>query len=114
MLDGTAYYAHVLDFGPASVDGWLTKIIATELQIEEDSILDIAQHQLVLAGRRVPLTKLEFEVCKYLYERPGHLVERSSLLRDVWYDYAAAANVIESLVKSIRGSSATGLQRSRR
>jgi DNA-binding response OmpR family regulator len=103
MLDGTAYYAAVLDFGPASVDGWLTKIIATELQIEEDSILDIAQHQLVLAGRRVPLTKLEFEVFKYLYERPGHLVERSSLLRDVWgYDYVGGSNVIESLVKSIR------------
>jgi DNA-binding response OmpR family regulator len=103
VLDGTAYYAHVLDFGPASVDGWLTRIIATELQIEEDSILDVAQHQLVLAGRRVALTKLEFEVFKYLYERPGNVVERSSLLRDVWgYDYVGGSNVIEALVKSIR------------
>ena len=42
--------ATVLDFGPASVDGWLTRIIATELQIDEDSILDVAQHQLVLGG----------------------------------------------------------------
>ena len=93
----------MLDFGPASVDGWLTKIIATELQIEEDSILDVAQHQLILDGRRVDLTKLEFEVFKYLYERPGKVVERSSLLRDVWgYDYAGGSNVIEALVRSIR------------
>jgi DNA-binding response OmpR family regulator len=77
-------WAHVLDFGPASVDGWLTRIIATELQVDEDSILDVAQHQLVLADRRVALTKLEFDVFKYLYERPGAVVERASLLRDVW------------------------------
>ena len=51
MFGGVAYYAHVLDFGPASVDGWLTRIVATELQVDEDSILDVAQHQLVLADR---------------------------------------------------------------
>jgi hypothetical protein len=100
---GIDYYAHVLDFGPASVDGWLTRIVATELQVDEDAILDIAQHQLVLADRRVALTKLEFEVFKYLYERPGNVVERASLLREVWgYDYAGGSNVIEALVKSLR------------
>lgn len=103
LFGGVAYYAHVLDFGPASVDGWLTRIIATELQVDEDSILDVAQHQLVLADRRVALTKLEFEVFKYLYERPGNVVERASLLRDVWgYDYIGGSNVIEALVKSLR------------
>ena len=103
MFGGVAYYAHVLDFGPASVDGWLTRIVATELQVDEDTILDVAEHQLVLADRRVALTKLEFEVFKYLYERPGNVVERASLLRDVWgYDYAGGSNVIEALVKSLR------------
>lgn len=103
MFGGAPYYAHVLDFGPASVDGWLTRIVATELHVDEDSILDVAQHQLVLADRRVALTKLEFEVFKYLYERPGNVVERASLLRDVWgYDYAGGSNVIEALVKSLR------------
>jgi len=102
-FDGVAYFAHVLDFGPASVDGWLTRIIATELQVNEDSILDVAQHQLVLDDRRVALTKLEFEVFKYLFERPGNVVERATLLRDVWgYDYAGGSNVIEALVKSLR------------
>ena len=66
----------MLDFGPASVDGWLTRIIATELLIEDESILDVAQRQLVLDGRRVDLTKLEFEVFNYLYQRPG-FVRRS-------------------------------------
>ena len=102
-MDGVSRHVAVLDFGPASVDGWLTRIIATELQVNEDSILDVAQHQLVLADRRVALTKLEFEVFKYLFERPGAVVERASLLRDVWgYDYAGGSNVIEALVKSLR------------
>jgi hypothetical protein len=103
VLDGLEYYAHMLDFGPASVDGWLTRIVATELQVDEDSILDVAQHQLVLGDRRIALTKLEFEVFKYLYERPNSVVERAHLLRDVWgYDYAGGSNVIEALVKSLR------------
>ena len=103
MLGGIAYWAHLLDMGPASVDGWLTRIIATELQVDDDSILDVAQHQLVLGDRRVALTKLEFEVFKYLYERAGAVVERAVLLRDVWgYDYAGGSNVIEALVKSLR------------
>lgn len=102
-LDGVAYYSNMLDFGPASVDGWLTRIIAAELQVEEDSILDVAQRQLVLDGQRIDLTRLEFEVLNYLYQRPGRVVERSALLRDVWgYDFAGDSNVIPTLVASLR------------
>ena len=102
-IDGVAYHLSLLDFGPTSVDGWLTRIIATELRIEEDTILDPAQRQLVLDGRRVDLTKLEFEVFAYLYDRRGRVVERSSLLRDVWgYDYAGGGNAIEALIASLR------------
>ena len=102
-IDGVAYHLSLLDFGPTSVDGWLTRIIATELRIEEDTVLDPAQRQLVLDGRRVDLTKLEYEVFAYLYERRGRVVERSSLLRDVWgYDYAGGGNAIEALITSLR------------
>ena len=63
---------------------------------------------------RIDLTKLEFEVLNYLYQRPGKVVERSALLRDVWgYDYAAGSNVIPTLVASIRrklGDHATAVE----
>ena len=102
-LDGVSYYAAQLDFGPLSIDGWLSRLVASELQIEDDSILDLVQHQLVLDGRRVDLTKLEFEVISYLHERQGTVVERSDLLRDVWgYEYAGGSNVIEANVRSLR------------
>ena len=102
-LDGMPYYAAMLDFGPSSVDGWLSALVAAELRIDEGSILDVAQHQLVLHDRRVDLTNLEFELLNYLYQRPGRVVERASLLRDVWgTDYTGGSNVIEVAVGSIR------------
>jgi hypothetical protein len=103
MLDGIAYYPLMLDFGPSSVDGWLSRLVGMELQIEDDSILDVVERQLLIDGRRIDLTKLEFEVLHYLYQRRGRVVERSALLRDVWgYDQDGGSNVIEALMKSIR------------
>lgn len=34
-LDGMTYHTAMLDFGPSSVDGWLTHLVADELGIEE-------------------------------------------------------------------------------
>ena len=102
-FDGVPYYATQNDFGPSSIDGWLSKLVAAELQIEDDSILDLVQHQLVLDGRRVDLTKLEFDVFSYLHQRKGTVVERADLLRDVWgYEYGGGSNVIEANVRSLR------------
>src|SRR5258706_381040 len=101
-LDGSPYYAGILDFGPSSIDGWLSTLIAAELRIDDDSILDVAQHQLVLGDRRVDLTNLEFDLFNYLFQRPGQVVRRASLLHDVWgTDYAGGSNVIEVAVGSI-------------
>jgi hypothetical protein len=103
VLDGAPYYAAVLDFGPSSIDGWLSALVAAELQIDEDSLLDVAQHQLVLDDRRVDLTNLEFELFNYLIQRPGEVVRRASLMHDVWgTDYAGGSNVIEVAVGSLR------------
>ena len=102
-FDGVPYYATQNDFGPSSIDGWLARLVAAELQIEDDSILDLVQHQLVLDGRRIDLTKLEFDVISYLHQRRGLVVERAALLRDVWgFEYAGGSNVIEANVRSLR------------
>src|SRR4029079_8602719 len=39
-LDDVRYPSAFLDFGPSSIDGWLAKLVARELLIAEDSILD--------------------------------------------------------------------------
>ena len=101
-LDGVTYHSAMLDFGPASVDGWLAKLAARELLIEEDSILDPVERQLVVDGSRVDLTRLEFDVLDYLLQREGTAVERSLLLRDVWGSTYVGSNVVEVVIRSLR------------
>jgi DNA-binding winged helix-turn-helix (wHTH) protein len=103
MVAGDMAYPAFLDFGTASVDGWLTRVIATELRFDEDQLLDFAQRQLVVDGRRVDLTKLEAEVLRCLVENPNHVVDRTTLLHEAWgYDDSRGSNVIEAQVKAIR------------
>jgi len=103
QVAGEPAFPAFLDFGPASVDGWLTRVIATELNVEQDQLLDVAQRQLVLDGRRVDLTKLEAEVLRRLIENPHRAVDRSTLLHEVWgFDDPGGSNVIEAQVKAIR------------
>jgi DNA-binding response OmpR family regulator len=102
QLDGVGYHTVQLDFGPSSVDGWLTKLAARELLIEGDSILDPVERQIVIGGQRVDLTRLEFELLDYLYQRQGKVVDRSNLLRDVWGYSHVGSNVIDTVVRSLR------------
>jgi hypothetical protein len=101
-LDGVRYHTAMLDFGPLSVDGWLAGLAADELGVEEDGLLDVASHELVLGDRRVKLTKMEFEVFLYLYERENKPVTRASLIEQVWGAKDVGSNVIEAVVRSLR------------
>lgn len=100
--EGTRY-PFVVDFGPKSVDGWLAHLIATELGVLTEPILDVAQGQLVLDGHRVNLTRLELGVCRHLVDRSGEVVERAELMREVWgYADEGGSNVIEVAVRAVR------------
>jgi hypothetical protein len=102
-VDGQEYVLSVLDMGPGSVDGWLAGLVATELGIERDELLDVDAHELVLDGRRVPLTQLEFEVMRYLSEHAGKVATRVALETEVWgYGYHGGSNVVDAVVKSLR------------
>ncbi|HET8627153.1 MAG TPA: winged helix-turn-helix domain-containing protein, partial [Thermomicrobiales bacterium] len=102
-FDGTRFQTLMLDFGPASVDGWLTGLVAAELGVGEGDILDVAARELVLDERRIGLTPLEFAVMHYLTEREGAAVSRADLLADVWgHDYDGGSNVVDVVVGSLR------------
>ena len=100
-LSGSPYHSVMLDMGPASVDGWLAALGAAELNIEQE-MLDAQAHELVLNGNRVKLTKLEFEVFQYLYDRKGITVSRASLVEDVWGWKHTGSNVIEAVMRTLR------------
>lgn len=102
-LDGRIYYSAVLNFGPSSVDGWLSRLVAAELGVTDQEILDVAARELVIDGNRIPLTRLEFAVFRYLHEREGKAVAREGLIRDVWgHKYDVGSNIVDVIIKSLR------------
>jgi transcriptional regulator/AAA ATPase-like protein len=110
----TTYHALYNDFGPSSIDGWLTDLAAREMLIDSHALLDPERRQLILDETRADLTKLEFDVLQYLHEREGRLVSRATLLRDVWgYDWSGGSNVVEVVISALRrklGDRAASLQ----
>jgi len=101
-IGGCQYSSAVLDFGPSSVDGWLAGLAAAELGRDDEEVFDEQAHELILDNDRVKLTKLEFEVFRYLYQRRGKAVTRASLIEDVWGWKQTGSNVIEAVIRSLR------------
>lgn len=103
-LDGRTYHTAMLDFGPLSVDGWLSNLAAAELGIpQNDSLLDNDSHELLLGNDRIHLTPLEYGIVRHLQIRNGKAVSRNELLRDVWgTNYSGGSNVIDSVVRGLR------------
>lgn len=102
-MGGVTHHLAVLDFGPGSVDGWLTGLVAEELGVKTDGILDLESRELVMDNLRVPLTTLEFELLRHLQERAGKAVSREELLAHIWGRRAdASSNVVDVVVRSLR------------
>ncbi|MDQ6713984.1 MAG: winged helix-turn-helix domain-containing protein, partial [Candidatus Dormibacteraeota bacterium] len=103
VVDGIQHYAAVNDFGPSSIDGWLSWLLAGELGVDQAEILATPERQLVLEGRRIDLSRLEFDVMQFLYEHEGKPVPRRAIMEAVWgHDVDTASNVLEAVVKSLR------------
>lgn len=113
-LDGAEYTSVFLDFGPGSVDGWLAALVAEELGVEEEPALDEEARELMVEGRPVALTPLEFGLFRHLRDREGRSVSRSELLREVWgTEFTGGSNVVDAAVRSLRrklGSAALVLE----
>ena len=102
-LDGQDYATVVLDFGPGSVDGWLARLVATELGLDDDVPLDESARELTVGGRLVALTPLEFGVLRHLDGAAGRTVSRPELLTEVWgYEFVGGSNVVDAAVRSLR------------
>jgi len=102
-LDGSQYTSVFLDFGPGSVDGWLASLVAEELGVEDEPELDEEARELMVEGRPVPLTPLEFGLFRHLRDREGKSVARSELLREVWgTEFTGGSNVVDASVRSLR------------
>ena len=102
-LGDTRYHTALLDFGPGSVDGWICNLLAAELDIADQGLVDAAGRELLLGGQRIGLTPLEFGVMALLESRNGEAVSREELLRHVWgHGHHGGSNVVDAVVRGLR------------
>src|SRR5205823_3748479 len=65
--------------------------------------VDIARKQVLRDGKPVYLSSREFQLLRYLIERPGTTIPRAELLRSVWgYDAGAFTRTVDVHVFSLR------------
>ncbi len=60
-------------------------------------------YQTYVRGRPLDLTYKEFELLKFLAQRPGRVCDRDLLLREVWgYDYYGGTRTVDVHVRRLR------------
>ncbi|MFW6192120.1 MAG: winged helix-turn-helix domain-containing protein [Gemmatimonadota bacterium] len=104
VVDDATYRTVCLDFGPASVDGWLRELAAAELGVDEEiDLVDHASRELLVGERRIALSSREYDVLCVLEGRAGEAVSRRELLDRVWGGgQKVASNVVDSVVYGLR------------
>lgn len=103
VLDDETHHVALLDFGPGSTDGWLQDHLRRELGLFGPSVaLDGANRELLIEGKRIGLTQLEYGVMNMLRASPS-AVSRIDLIAQVWgYDYDGGSNVVDVVVAVLR------------
>ncbi len=65
--------------------------------------LDPGAYRVTVQGRALDLTYKEFELLRYLAERPGRVFTRPALLREVWgYDFYGGTRTVDVHVRRLR------------
>lgn len=65
---------------------------------------DLDKFEITVRGQVVNnLTKKEFEVLRYLAQKPGQVVSRATLIKEVWkYDYLGDIRTVDVTIRRIR------------
>jgi DNA-binding response OmpR family regulator len=95
--------------GPGEVDarlrlaiGKLAPAAAGEIR-SGDLVIDESTYSVRLRGHSLDLTFKEFELLKFLAQRPGRVFTRSQLLQEVWgYDYFGGTRTVDVHVRRLR------------
>jgi DNA-binding response OmpR family regulator len=65
--------------------------------------LDVDSYRVSAQGRPLDLTYKEFELLRYLAERPGRVFTRPALLREVWgYDFYGGTRTVDVHIRRLR------------
>jgi DNA-binding response OmpR family regulator len=65
--------------------------------------LDVDSYRATVDGRPFDLTFKEFELLRFLAERPGRVFTRPALMREVWgYDFYGGTRTVDVHVRRLR------------
>ncbi|MDP9067604.1 MAG: response regulator transcription factor [Actinomycetota bacterium] len=68
-----------------------------------DLTVNPENYQVYVRGRPLDLTYKEFELLKFLSQRPGRVCDRDLLLREVWgYDYYGGTRTVDVHIRRLR------------
>jgi DNA-binding response OmpR family regulator len=68
-----------------------------------DVTVNPENYQVYVRGRPLDLTFKEFELLKFLAQRPGRVCDRDLLLREVWgYDYYGGTRTVDVHIRRLR------------
>ena len=66
-------------------------------------LLDSAQHEVSLNGKKVELTLKEFELLRLLMENAGIVLARNEILDEIWgYGYVGETRTLDMHIRSLR------------
>ena len=69
-----------------------------------DLVIDLPGRRVFRSGTEIKLTAREFELLRYLAERPGRVISRTRLLEAVWdTTHDPGTNVVDVYVSYLRG-----------
>jgi len=68
-----------------------------------DLELDSLRRKVHRGGRKIDLATKEFSILEYLMQRPGRVVSKTMIMREVWeYDFDPQTNVVEAAIYRLR------------
>jgi DNA-binding response OmpR family regulator len=68
-----------------------------------DVTVNPENYQVYVRGRPLDLTFKEFELLKFMAQRPGRVCDRDLLLREVWgYDYYGGTRTVDVHIRRLR------------
>jgi DNA-binding response OmpR family regulator len=82
---------------------WSQKLSGLPVLVQGDAILDSTTREIQLAGRRIHLTPIEFQLLYHLMNNATHPIHEKELFQAVWgYEFSGDAGIVEVAVRHLR------------
>ena len=83
---------------------WLKSGVESDNTLRTGDLhIDLSNYKAYVGGRPIDLTYKEFELLRFLAQRPGRVFTRMALLREVWgYDFYGGTRTVDVHVRRLR------------